>query len=279
MALFQYTWRTFGRELVLVLSAAVIFIPIYFLLTLSLKTPQDVFLDPMSFPAPPHLANYGEVWRGSAGVTFGRAVFNSVVITLGSVLGLIALGSLCAYTLVRRPSKLSTATYYLFVLAIILPFQLAIVPLYVAMRRVDLVPSFAGYIVVMIGLFMPLTVFLYTGFVRALPLEYEEAARVDGASKSRTFIRVVFPLLRPVTATVAVLTSVLSWNEFFVPLIFLSGSEYQTLPVIIYSFVGEYVTRYNFIYAAVVVAVLPVIFFFLFAQRQLIQGFSGGVRG
>jgi raffinose/stachyose/melibiose transport system permease protein len=147
------------------------------------------------------------------------------------------------------------------------------------MREIGLVPSYLGIIILNIGLFMPLTVFLYTGFVRVMPRDYEEAAQVDGASMLRTFVRVVFPLLRPVTATVAVLTGVLCWNEFFVPLIFLSGSDYQTLPVAVYSFVGEFVTRFNFIFAAVVIAIAPVLLFYLFAQRQLIRGFSGGIRG
>jgi len=279
MALFRYTWRTFSRELTLVFGAALIFIPLYFLITLSLKSPQDIFSDPLTFPTDPELSNFSEAWEGSGSISLARALFNSAVITLFSVAGLIAIGSLCAYTIARRPSRLSSLTYYMFVLAIILPFQLAIVPLFVAMREIGLVPSYLGMILLNIGLFMPLTVFLYTGFVRVLPRDYEEAAQVDGASMLRTFVRVVFPLLRPVTATVAVLTGVLTWNEFFVPLIFLSGSDYQTLPVAVYSFVGEYVTKFNFIFAAVVIAIAPVLLFYLFAQRQLIRGFSGGIRG
>ena len=110
-------------------------------------------------------------------------------------------------------------------LGIILPFQLAIIPLYVGMRHLGLVGSYLGMIVLNVGLLMPLTVFLYTGFIRALPRDYEEAARVDGAGILLTFRRVVFPLLWPVTATVAVLVGIIVWNEFFIALIFLSGSR------------------------------------------------------
>jgi len=125
---------------------------------------------------------------------------------------------------------------------------------------------------------MPLAVFLYTGFIRALPRDYEEAAYMDGASRLRTFIRVVFPLLLPVTATVAVLASVIVWNDFFGQLIFLGGSSRETLPVIVYSFVGQYSSQWNLIFAAVVVTLAPVLAFYVFAQRQLVRGFSGGIK-
>jgi len=111
-----------------------------------------------------------------------------------------------------------------------------------------------------------------------MPRDYEEAAYMDGASRLRTFVRVVFPLLRPATAAVAVLASVVVWNDFFSQLVFLGGSSHQTLPVIIYSFVGEYSSQWNLIFAAVVVTLAPVLAFYLFAQRQLVRGFSGGIK-
>ena len=126
---------------------------------------------------------------------------------------------------------------------------------------------------------MPLTVFLYTGFIRALPRDYEEAARVDGAGIVRTYARVVFPLLRPITATVAALIGIVVWNEFFITLIFLAGSHAETLPVAVYSFVNDYGAQWNLIFAGVAITVAPVLVFYLFAQRQLIRGFSGGVKG
>jgi raffinose/stachyose/melibiose transport system permease protein len=129
------------------------------------------------------------------------------------------------------------------------------------------------------GLLMPLTVFLYTGFIRRLPREYEEASQVDGASLMRTFTRVVVPLLRPITATVAVLTGLFCWNDFFLSLIFLSGSKNQTLPVALYQFVGNEIEQWNLIFPTVVIALLPMLVFYLFAQRSLIKGFTGGVRG
>src|SRR5262249_26037676 len=149
------------------------------------------------------------------------------------------LGSLGAYAIARHKSHLSNVVYILFVLGIILPFQLAIVPLLVAMKHVGLVGNYTGMIVLNVGLLMPLTVFLYTGFIRALPRDYEEAARVDGAGILQAYVRVVFPLLRPVTGTVAVLTGIVVWNELFVALVFLGGTRFETLPVAISSFASE----------------------------------------
>ena len=125
---------------------------------------------------------------------------------------------------------------------------------------------------------MPFSVFLYTGFARALPKEYEEASTVDGASTLRTFRRVVFPLLRPVTGTVAIFTGLIIWNDFFLSLIFLNGTNKTPLPVAVYTFVGAFASRWNLNFAAVIVSLLPVLIFFLFAQRQLIRGFTGGIK-
>jgi raffinose/stachyose/melibiose transport system permease protein len=264
---------------VLVAVAAFFCIPFYILFILSVKPGSDLFTNALNFPTDPSFHNYSDVWNQKSQVSMGRAMLNSLIITAGTVTCLVVIGSLCAYTLARRRSRLSTLLYFLFVLGIIIPFQLGIVPLYVAFRNLGLVGSYIGMIILWVGIATPVSVFLYTGFMRALPADYEEAARVDGASTLRMFVRVVFPLLRPVTATVAILTGLFVWNDFFVSLIYLGGSTRQTLPVSIYSFVGEYSTQWNLVFAAIVIALLPVMLFFVLAQRKLIEGFSGGIRG
>jgi raffinose/stachyose/melibiose transport system permease protein len=275
----HYSWRTFSRELVLLALAVAFCVPFYILFVLSVKPSLELFTSPLTFPTHPEFANYRAAWDQSSRVSMGQALVNSLIITIGTVICLIVIGSLCAYTIARRRSALSTSLYFLFVLGIVIPFQLGIVPLYVAFRHLGLVGSYLGMILLWVGIATPVSVFLYTGFIRALPPDYEEAARVDGASTLRTFVRVVFPLLRPVTATVAILTGLFVWNDFFVSLIFLSGSDRQTLPVQIYSFVGEYATQWNLVFAAIVIALVPVMLFFIVAQRQLVRGFSGGIRG
>jgi len=122
-------------------------------------------------------------------------------------------------------------------------------------------------------------VFLYTGFIRGLPRDYEEAAQVDGAGHLRTYLRVVFPLLRPITGTVAVLTALFTWNDFFLSLIFLGGTHNQPITVAIYGFVGENISQWNLIFATVGIAIAPMALAYMFVQKQLIRGFVSGIRG
>ncbi|MCS7006805.1 MAG: carbohydrate ABC transporter permease [Thermoleophilia bacterium] len=271
----RYTWRTFSRELSLLVIAAVWWIPFYFLVTIALKPDLEALASPLSFPQSVELGNFGTAWSQGS---LGRALVNSIVLTGGTVVILVALGSLCAYTIARRAGAMSTALYLLFVLGIILPFQLGLVPTYAALRELGLVGTYAGLILFYAGIWMPFSVFLYTGFARALPREYEEAAQVDGASQLRIFRKVVFPLLRPVTGTVAIFTGLIIWNDFFLALIFLSGTDNTPLPVAVYSFVAEFASRWNLVFAAVIVALLPVLAFFVVAQRHLIRGFTGGIK-
>ena len=277
----RYTWRSFSRELTLLLIAVAFCVPLYLLITISLKTTSAAYIKPLSFPSSPNWSSYRQGWtgEGSGGVGMASALLNSVVITVGSVVCLIALGSVAAYTLARRPSKLSSGLYLIFLLGIIVPAQLGLVPLYIVLRNLHLTGNYFGMIVLYTGLLMPLTVFLYTGFVRTLPRDYEEAAQVDGATQLRTFLRVTLPLLLPITGTVAVLTGLIVWNDFFVQLIFLSGTQKVTLPVAVYSLAGANVAQWNVIFAAVAISIAPIVLFVLFAQRTMIRGFSGGIRG
>jgi raffinose/stachyose/melibiose transport system permease protein len=281
MGPFRYTRWTALREAVLIIVALIFGAPFYILVVLSLKSQAQIALSPLSLPLHPDWHNYWQMWEGtsSMSVTIGHSLINSLVVTAGSVTLLVAVGSLCGYVLARSQSRLSYGLYLLFVAGIIVPFQLGIIPIYVALRHLNLIGTYLGLILLHGGLLMPMTVFLYAGFIRVLPREYEEAAHVDGAGTARTLMHVVLPLLRPITGTVAVLTALFCWNDFFLSLIFLSGSKNQTLPVALYQFVGNYVEQWNLIFPTVVVALAPMALFYLFAQKQLIKGFTGGLRG
>ncbi len=274
----RYTPATAVRELGLIIVAVIWWIPFYLLLSVALKPSAEVTRAPFAPPTSLDLDNFGMAWQGSGGVSLGTAVLNSAVITIGSVLALIVIGGISAYAVARQEPRLSTALYLAFIVGIILPTQLGIVPIYAALRQVGLLGTQAGAILLYTGLLLPLSVFLYTGYFRALPRDYEEAAFIDGASRWQAFIRVVFPLLRGITGTVAVLTSLIVWNDFFTQLVFFGGGvNNRTLPVAIYNFVGEYESQWNVVFAAVAVALVPVLAFYLFAQRNLIRGFTGGI--
>jgi raffinose/stachyose/melibiose transport system permease protein len=274
----RYTPATLVRELGLLIGAAIWWIPFYLLIVVAFKPAPEAIGSPFSLPRQLDLDNFSVAWQGSSGVGLGTALVNSAVITVGSVLALIAVGSISAYVIARQGSRLGGALYLAFVAGIILPTQLGIVPIYVALRQIGLLGSRGGAILLYTALLLPLAVFLYTGFIRALPRDYEEAAFIDGASRWQAFTRIVFPLLRGITGTVAVLTSLIVWNDFFTQLVFFGGGvNNRTLPVAIYSFVGEYETEWNVVFAAVAIALAPVLAFYLFAQRHLIRGFTGGI--
>jgi raffinose/stachyose/melibiose transport system permease protein len=278
MGAFRYTWKTATREVLVLGIALVWLLPFYFLLMVSLKSGTAIFDSPFRPPADPSFSSYSAAWKGTPQASFPQGLFSSVIITVGSVIALIAIGSLSAYTLSRLPGKLSIFLFVLFVLGMILPVQLGLIPIFVAMRDLGLIGTYPGMIILYTGLLMPLSVFLYTGFIRALPKDYEEAARVDGAKPLRIFRKIVFPLLRPVTGTVAILCGLIIWNDFFTPLVFLSGTGKATLPVVVYSFVGGLAQQWNIIFAAVALSILPLLIFYVVAQRQLIRGFSGGIK-
>jgi raffinose/stachyose/melibiose transport system permease protein len=275
----RYGRRVLFRELALILVAIVFCLPFYVMVSVSLKTDAQTSGDPLGLPKPAHWSNYSEAWTTGGNQGLVHSFQSSLIITVSSVLVLIVLGSLGAYAIARNTGALSNTVYVLFVVGIILPFHLALIPLYIAMKDVGLINNYAGIIVLNIGLLMPLTVFLYTGFIRALPRDYEEAARVDGAGILRTYARVVIPLLWPITVTVALLTGIVVWNEFFPALVWLGGTPYQTMPVAIYGFFNNVGPRWNLMMAGVAMAVAPVLIFYIFAQRHLIRGFAAGVKG
>ena len=274
----RYSPATLVREVCLLVVAAIWWVPFYVLLMVMLKPAAEAIRSPFSLPTQVELSNLSKAWQGSGGVGLGTAALNSVVITAGSVLALIAVGSISAYVVARQRARLGGALYLAFVMGIILPAQLGIVPIYVALRQVGLLGTHGGAILLYTGLLLPLAVFLYTGFIRALPRDYEEAAFIDGASRWQAFTRIVFPLLSSVTGTVGVLTSLVVWNDFFTQLVFFGGgANNRTLPVAIYSFVGEYEAQWNVVFAAVAIALAPVLGLYVFAQRNLIKGFTGGI--
>jgi raffinose/stachyose/melibiose transport system permease protein len=278
VTIFRYTRWSLAREITFVAGALVFCVPLYLLAVISLKGPDEALVAPLSLPSSPVFDNYSAAAQ-SEPVSMLSAMVNSAVITLITVVLLIVLGSLCAYAIARHRTRLNSTLYYLFVVGIILPHQAAILPLFSALKELGLTGTHAGVILVYTGFMMPLTVFLYAGFMRGVPREYEEAAEVDGASPMRLYWRVVFPLVRPVTWTVAILTGLFVWNDLFVSLVFLSGTEHATLPVALYSFAEVSLGQWQLVFAAVGIAILPALVFYVLAQRRIVAGFAGGIKG
>jgi raffinose/stachyose/melibiose transport system permease protein len=277
--MFRYTKSTLVREILLWVAALIMLLPFYLLINTALKTSADALATPAFQPATnPTFNSFISVFQSGGSSTLLLGLFNSAVITAGAVIGLIVFGSACAYVLTRRLSRLSTVVYYLVLVGIVVPAQLGLVPLYIGARAIGLLGSPFGMAVVYTAMLMPLAVFLYGGFMRAVPVEYEESATIDGASPLRTYVQIVFPLLAPATGTISIMTGLIVWNDFFTPLIFLNGSSAATLPVVVYSYVTGLVTQWNNIFAILIVALIPITVLFLIMQKRFIQGFTGGLK-
>ena len=280
--MFRYTKKTLTVEIITILAAAILLLPFWILLMGSLKPLPEVLsssavappthptLDAFVTLLSPASSSSGNIWAGLA---------SSVTITVGSIVLLVVLGSLAAYGIARSTSRWSRRAYYLFLVAILLPTQLGTLPLYIGARTVGLVGNPWGMVLIYTGMLLPLSVFLYANFFRNLSQEYEEAAVIDGANRYQVFWRVVFPLMSPATGTVAILAGLIVWNDFFTALIFLNGTAYQTLPVVMYSYVGSLVSQWNLIFAVVIVSMIPILAFYAFAQKKFIQGYAGGLKG
>jgi raffinose/stachyose/melibiose transport system permease protein len=270
------TGRRLGAEVAMVAVALAFVFPFYVFLTVSLKTPREVALNPLGLPPRLDLTNYTTAWeRGD----LGQAFVNSLTVAGLSVGLLVLCGSLGAYFLARRMSRLSYGLYLLFLLGLMVPLQLGMVPLYQFMRDVNLLQTYTSLIIFEVGHQLPLVVFLYASFTRALPREYEEAAAIDGASTGATFRRIVFPLLRPITGTVVILSSINIWNDFLTPLLYVGGSAQQTLPVAIFAFRGEFTAQWGIIFAGMALAILPILVVYFLLQKHIIKGFASGLKG
>jgi raffinose/stachyose/melibiose transport system permease protein len=271
----RYRWRTFGLELVMVAAAAVIGFPVYVLVNLAVRPPSDTS-SPIRPTTSPTLSNFTQAWEQGG---LGGALVNSMLVTIVSVLVVLVVSSLAAYPLARVSAGWSRGSFLLIMLGLVLPFQLAALPLYQTMRDLNLLGTPFALILFYSGLQVPFTTFLYTGFLRALPRDFEDAALIDGCSPLQAFRYVVVPMLKPITVTALVLNAVAVWNDFFTPLLYLSGSAQQTVPVALAGFVGQYVSEWNLIFAALVISIIPVLAVYFALQRSIINGFAGGLRG
>ena len=275
MNFLKYRPRTLALELVMVLVGIAFILPIYVLINLALKRPNDQS-SPMTPVSRPTLQNFVDAWQ-KAGL--GGALANTFFITAISVVLIIGLSALAAYPLARVTRRWSRLTFGFFMVGLLLPFQLALIPLYTTIRDLHLLGTIWSLVIFYSGLQIPFSIFLYVGFLRALPRDYEEAAAIDGCSPLRGFVSVVFPLLRPITGTVAILNAIFVWNDFLTPLLYLSGSPNQTVTVALFGFVGQYVSQWNLVFAGLVISIAPLLLAYFLMQRNIIRGFAGGLKG
>jgi len=268
-------------------------IPFALVIINAAKPTLKIILDPLSLPE-----NFAQLFTNikavyqSPNVRYPSSFISSVIITFCSVGLLVLISSMAAWVLVRTKTKLSNAIFMIFVAAIVIPFQVVMFPLLSWFNIIDsnlglsgtpfqLLKNYPGIIFAYLGFGSSLSIFLYHGFIKSVPVELEEAATIDGCSKAGVFFYIVFPILKPITVTVIILNGIWIWNDFMLPLMVLgSGNAIQTLPLAVASFVGSFLKRWDMILTATLMTMLPAIIVFLFLQKHIIKGMvEGSVKG
>ncbi len=266
------------RILVLLLICAMCVIPFYALLVLSLNAPSRVFYEGNIFLPTFTWPNYADAWAKSR---IGLAMVNSGLITAGALSLTVLLGGMAGYAIARRNTLLNKAIFSLLIGCMMIPGIINTVPLYTLMRRLGAVNTLWGMVFVCATLSMPSAVFIYTTFVRALPRELDEAAEVDGCTGFHAFWKIIFPVLKPATASFIILNGFGIWNNYAQAVFFLQSRDKQNIPQALSVFFQQFGgAKWHLMSATAVIAIVPVVVIFLVFQRQFIEGLTeGAVKG
>jgi raffinose/stachyose/melibiose transport system permease protein len=269
----RYTGKTFILEIIGITIAILFLIPFYFVLVNSLKSFAEILIDAAALPKEFLYSNYVKVWNI---LDFPKVFMNSLIITVSSVTGIVIISSMAAWKLVRTPSRLSTFLFILFISAMVIPFQTVMIPLMKLGGTLGIMNSIPGLVMMYFGFGVSLSLFLYHGFVKSIPVEIEESAIVDGCSTYGVFWKIVFPLLKPITITVIILNTLWIWNDFLLPLLVLHDAGLRTIPLATMSFFAQYTKQWDMGLAALVLGITPIVIFFLFLQKHIIKGITAG---
>lgn len=270
------------------LITAVLFIlfmfPFYLVVINSAKTAFEVTQYPLAWPEKwgNLIANVVKIWT-SESVRYPSSLVASGIITALSLLLINLLSAQAGWVLVRTKNMVSNVIFFIFVAAMVIPFQIVMFPLLSWFRMtsqatgIPLLRTYQGIILAYIGFGASLSIFMFHGFIKGIPLELEEAATIDGCRRHQIFYEIIFPILTPIQATVLVLNGIWIWNDYLLPLLVLGkGNAIMTLPLAVSNFAGAFVKQWDLILTAILLAMIPVIIFFLFAQKYIIKGMIAG---
>ena len=271
------TLRTFGWvgliQIVLIGNSIVMLAPIAIMVFSAFKTNAQIFQSPFSLPDFTHVGNLVRVWTET---DFVRYLMNSVIVTGASIALILVLGTMAAYALARYEFRGANAILLFFLAGLTLPLKLAVIPLFIQMRDLGLVDSRLSLIFIYVATGLPTTVFIMTGFIRSLPNELEDAARMDGANEARIMWSIMLPLVRPAMVIAAIQNVVPIWNDFFFPLIFIQNNDLKTLPQGLTTFMGEFGTDWGVLFSGLTLSALPIILLYIALSRQFINGMTAG---
>jgi len=281
----------YSRELLAIVLFLIYMIPFFVVLINSAKPRLQIITAPLALPENWELwQNIIHVWSHPR-VQYASSFFSSALITVISVCLLVMISSMAAWVLVRTKTKLSTLIFMAFVAAMVIPFQVVMFPLVSWFHtvesaiglnvRTNATVAYVRVIFAYLGFGSSLSIFLFHGFIKGVPLELEEAALIDGCTRPETFFKIVFPLLTPIAVTVIILNGIWIWNDFLLPhMLLLASDSVQTLPLAVRAFVGAFVRQWELILTSTLMAMVPIIIMFLFLQKYIIRGMvDGAVKG
>ena len=263
------------RPLVALVITGFFFLPLYVALVNAFKTSEEVVTRPLSLPLSPTLENIiGVLYRPDG--LFWYGLYNSVVLTGTSIIITTVISAMTAHYLVRSDRLWGKIMLLVMLSGLTIPPAVIMVPLTRILGWMNLMSTLPGAILVNVGYYLPFAVFVFMGFMRSVPRELEEAAAIDGASRFRIFWQVVFPLIRPASASVLIFLGVWIWNDFLTPLLILGPGSGNTITVGIYRSIGRYQQDFGSVFALMLLATLPVLIFYLAFQKHFIRGLTGG---
>lgn len=263
------------RPAVALLVSAAFFVPLYFVLANVFKRGDLISKHPMTLPVPPTLDNI-EAVLSRPDQLFWVSLTNSLIVTVLSVVILTVLSAMLGHYLARTRGAWSRGLMLVLLCGLMIPPQVILIPITDVLRFTHLMATLQGLVLFNVGYYVPFGIFVFMGFIRAVPAELEEAAMIDGATRMQVFWRIVFPLLRPATASVMIFLGVWIWNDFIDPLIILGPSQGTTVTTGIYRSIGQYQADFGSVFALMFLASLPVLIFYLALQRHFVKGLTSG---
>ncbi|AIQ59897.1 sugar ABC transporter permease [Paenibacillus borealis] len=264
--------------LFLLVGAVITLFPIYMGVLNSLKTEGDMMNNILAIPRQLEFGNYSDAFEKT---NFLRSLGNTVVVAATGLVGIILFSSMAGYKLSRTPGRLSTFLFNLFVLSMLIPFHSIMISLNRISMKLAVQGSTVGLGLIYIGLGVSMAIFLYHGFVKSIPRDLDEAAVIDGCGELRLFTTIIFPLLLPITTTVAILNLLWMWNDFLLPLLMLTDADQYTLLLSTNMLFGQYGNNdWSAILSSLVLTMLPVVILYLLLQKYILNGIAeGAVKG
>lgn len=252
---------------------AIMLLPLFYMVMMSFKTATEISQNPLGLPQSLYWGNYMEALSSMGYV---RSVLNSLFITVSVILVVVFAGAMAAYPLARIKNRASKLIVMVMALGLATPNFVTITPIYVIFRDLGLLDSYLGIVLAFAALKLPLAVFFYTGFIAAIPMDLEEAARLDNCSSWQVFWYVIRPLLAPVTATLSLFVMIMVWNDFIYPLLLLTDKDKLTVMIAVYKFVGNTGIEPTKLFPAAVLGSLPLLLMFAIFQRKIMAGATAG---